>query len=137
MAITKFGVNDALAVKTWARTLAVEALKATPIAPLIGESADSIIQQKMEPAKQGGDKVTFGLRMQLVGAGVTENQTLEGNEESLTTYADSVLINELDHAVKVKGSNTIDNQRILFDARAEAKAGLRDWFAKRMSIGFN
>ena len=38
-------------------------------------------------------KVTFGLRMQLSGAGVTENETLEGNEESLTTYSDSIYIN--------------------------------------------
>ena len=34
---TKYGVNDALAVKLWSKQLAVEALKATEIAPLIGK----------------------------------------------------------------------------------------------------
>ena len=136
MATTTYGVNDALAVKLWSQKLAVEALKATPIAPLIGKSANSIIQHKTETTKGKGDKITFGLRMQLRGRGVTEGQSQEGNEESLTTYSDAVYINELSHAVRVKNEQTIDNQRILFDARMEAKDGLRDWYADRLSLMF-
>lgn len=136
MAVTSYGVGDALAAKRFARQLSTEALLCTEIAPLIGSNADSVIQRKDEPKKEKGDKVTVGLRMQLTGDGVSEGQTLEGNEESLTTYSDSLLLNELAHAVRVKGDNTIDNQRILFDTRVEAKAGLRDWYAKRTSIGF-
>lgn len=136
MATTTYGVNDALAVKQWARRLAVEALKATDIAPLIGTSANSIIQLKTE-TKDSGDKVTFGLRMQLNGAGVTEGQSLEGNEESLTTYSDSVVINELAHAVRVKDPEaSIDAQRVLFNLREEARMGLTDWFSKRLSVSF-
>jgi N4-gp56 family major capsid protein len=136
MATTTYGVNDALAVKLWSQKLAAEALKATPIAPLIGKSANSIIQHKTETSKGKGDKVTFGLRMQLRGRGVTEGETQEGNEESLTTYSDSITINELSHAVRVKNEQTIDNQRILFDVRTEAKDGLRDWYADRLSLMF-
>lgn len=135
MAVTRYGVGDALAAKRFARILAAEALVTTEIAPLIGESADSVIHLKTEPKKEKGDQVTFGLRMQLTGDGVTENQTLEGNEESLTTYSDALILTELAHAVRVKGENTIDNQRILFDTRKEARAGLKDWYAKRISIG--
>ena len=80
MSVTSFGVNDALAMKAWSRKLSVEVSKATPIAPLIGKSANSIIQMKEELNKDKGDKVTFGLRMQLNGAGVTEGETLEGNK---------------------------------------------------------
>jgi N4-gp56 family major capsid protein len=136
MAVTTYGVGDALSAKRFAKILAAEALIATEIAPLIGESAESIIHLKTEPKKEKGDQVTFGLRMQLTGDGVTENQTLEGNEESLTTYSDALVLTELAHAVRVKGENTIDNQRILFDTRKEAKAGLKDWYAKRLSISF-
>lgn len=134
MAVTSYGVNDALAVKLWSKKLAVEALKATAIGPLIGESADSIIQMKTELSKGAGDKITFGLRTLLTGDGVTEGETLEGNEESLTTYSDALLINELAHAVRVKNKQRIDQKRVPFNLRDEAKSGLRDWYAKRMSV---
>jgi N4-gp56 family major capsid protein len=134
MATTTYGVNDAMAVKLWSKKLAVEALKYTAIAPLIGTSADSIIQRKDELSKGPGDKVTFGLRTQLQGDGVSEGEVLEGNEESLTTYSDAVVINELAHAVKVRNKNRIDQKRVPFDLRDEAKSGLRDWYAKRMSV---
>lgn len=133
MAKTSYATGDALAAKLWARDLATEVRKGLEIAPLIGTSANSIIQEKTE-FKQKGDKVTFGLRMQLTGDGVTSSQTLEGNEESLTTYSDSLFIDELAHAVRVEGEDSIDQQRILFNLRNEARDGLKDWFAERMSL---
>ena len=136
MAITSYGVGDSLAAKRYARRLDTEALMATEIAPLIGGSARSIIQRKDEPKKEGGDRVTVGLRNQLTGNGVSEGEALEGNEESLATYSDNLTLNELAHAVKVKGKRTIDEQRILFNVRKEAKDGLVDWYAKRLSIAF-
>lgn len=136
MATTSYGVNDALAVKLWSKRLAVEAPKHTAIAPLIGTSKDSIIVRQDETSKSAGDKVTMGLRMQLTGKGVTEGGTLEGNEEALTTYSDSLFINELRHGVRVKNKDTIDQQRVLHGLRMEAKDGLRDWFADRMSLMF-
>jgi N4-gp56 family major capsid protein len=134
MAETSYAVGDTLTAKRWARGIESEALMATDIWPLVGEDADSIIHMKTEPKKEGGDRVTVGLRTKLTGQGRTEGQTLEGNEESLTTYSDNLLLNELSHAVRVKGENTIDDQRILFNTRKEAKNGLKDWFAERMSI---
>ena len=136
MAVTRFATNDALAVKQWSNRLAHEALKATEIAPLIGTGQDSIIQRKTELQKQPGDQVTYGLRVNLTGDGVTEGTALEGNEESLTTYSDAVKINELMHAVRVAGSGSIDSQRIPFSMRAEAEMALRDWYAKRFSVSF-
>lgn len=136
MAITSFGTNDPLAVKLWSKSLDVEALKYTEIYPLIGDDANSIIHRKTETSKGPGDKVTYGLRMQLVGAGFTENQLAEGNGESLTIFSDSIVINELGHVVGVKSANTIDQQRVPFDLREEARDGLADWYAKRFSVGF-
>lgn len=136
MATTSYGVNDALAMKLWSKNLDVEVSKATPIAPLIGTSTNSIIQLKTETQKSKGDKVTFGLRRQLVGDGVSEHEILEGNEEALATYSDSLVINELDHAVRVMNSQTIDAQRVPFNLREEATSGLADWYADRMSLAF-
>lgn len=135
MSITSYGVNDALAVKLWARELNREVRKGLSIAPLIGKGPNSIIQEKTE-FKSGGDKITTGLRMQLTGSGRSENEVLEGNEESLTTYSDSFFINELVHAVRVKGEDTIDVQRVNHNLRNEARSALADWYADRMSLWF-
>lgn len=136
MASTDFGVNDALAVKLWSRTLSLQSLDATDIKPLIGDDENSVIQHKTETSKGPGDKVTFGLQIQLQGAGFTENELAEGNGESLAIYSDSVTINELGHVVGVKSENTIDAQRVPFDMRAQARLGLKDWYAKRFSVSF-
>nr|WP_313022853.1 N4-gp56 family major capsid protein [Brucella intermedia] len=134
MATTTYGVNDALAVKLWSKKLAVEVSKATAIAPLIGTSSNSIVQLKDETQKGAGDKVTFGLRRQLIGDGVSESSVLEGNEEALSTYSDAIFINELAHAVRVKNEGTIDAQRVPFSLRQEALDGLTDWYADRLSM---
>jgi N4-gp56 family major capsid protein len=131
MASTSYGVNDTLSNKLWAKKLSAEALKETYFGKFMGTSSDNMIQLKPETSTAAGDSVTFGLRMQLQGDGTSEAQTLEGNEESLTTYSDKVMINELAHAVRVRNKNTIDAQRVPFNLRDEAKLGLKDWFANR------
>jgi N4-gp56 family major capsid protein len=136
MASTSYGVNDSLTVKLWAKELAHEAVKATEVYPLIGANSNSVIQEKTEAKKGPGDRITVGLRMQLSGDGFTENEVAEGNGESLTTYADNVFVNELGHVVGVRSENTIDAQRVSFDLREEAKDGLVDWWARRISVAF-
>lgn len=133
MALSSWGVNDALAVKLWSKKLFVDALKDTSYQQFIGKSASSLIQVKDETSKGAGDKVTFGLRMQLSGDGVLEDGTLEGNEESLTTYSDSVTINQLRHAVRSSGK--MSEKRVTFSVREEAKEGLKDWWSNRLNFG--
>lgn len=136
MASTDFAVGDALAVKLWSRTLSLQSLDATDIKPLIGNDENAVLQMKSELAKGPGDQITYGLQIQLQGAGFTENELAEGNGESLAIYSDKLTINELGHVVGVKSENTIDAQRVPFDMRAQARMGLRDWYAKRFSTSF-
>jgi N4-gp56 family major capsid protein len=131
MSETTYGVNDSLSNKLWAKKLNVEVLKETYFGKFMGEGSDNMIQVKTE-TEGTGDAVTVGLRMQMTGDGATEGQTLQGNEEALSTYSDKLLINELAHAVRVKNNNTIDAQRVPFKLRAEGKSGLTDWFANRL-----
>jgi len=136
MASTNFGVNDPLAVKLWSKKLSVEVLKETWIMQFAGDSSDSMVQIKDETQKSAGDKITYGLRMQLVSAGVQGDGTLEGNEESLVTYSDAVIINQLRNAVRSAGR--MSQQRVPFSVRDEALSGLRDWYADRFDLsGFN
>jgi len=131
MSVTTYGVNDPLSNKLWAKKLNVEALKETYFGRFMGEDSTNMIQVKTEFEQNAGDKVTIGLRVQLQGDGTTEGQTLQGNEENLATFNDSVVINELAHAVRVKNKNSIDAQRVPFNLRNEGKLGLKDWFANR------
>jgi N4-gp56 family major capsid protein len=134
MAATEYAVNDPLAVKLWGRKLMREALKKTWIYRFIGNDDNSVIQLKTETQKSAGDKITYGLRMQLNGDGIQGDGTLEGNEEALTTYSDSILVDQLRHAVRSSGR--MSEQRVPFSVREEARAGLQDWWAARIDTWF-
>jgi N4-gp56 family major capsid protein len=136
MSYTSFAVNDAFAVKLWSNMLVVAEREALDIAPLMGSDDNSIIQIKSETSKGAGDQVTFGLRARLTGDGITSTMTAEGNGEALSIYSDSVLINELGHNVGVKSQHTIDQQRVPFDLRVQARDGLGEWWADRKSTSF-
>ena len=134
MSTTSYGVNDALAVKLWSKKLFQEALKQTYFSKFMGSESGNIIQVKGETGKGAVDKITFGLRMQLSGAGIQEDGALEGNEEALTTYSDAVYINQLRHAVRSAGK--MSEQRVPFSVREEARQGLQDWWADRLDTSF-
>lgn len=134
MATTSYGVNNALAVKLYSKKLAVEVLKETEIADYVGEDDNSVIQLKTENMKSAGDKVTYGLRMQLSSPGIQGDGTLEGNEEALTTYSDSVLIDQLRTAVRSSGR--MSEQRVPFEVRQEALNGVKDWWVDRLATCF-
>lgn len=130
MAQTTFGVNDPLAINLWSKKLSYEALQATKLAQFVGKTADSMIQIKDETNRQAGSKITFGLRMQLKGAGVSGESQLEGNEEKLVFRNDSLQVDQLRNAVLNVGA--VSQQRVPFDLREEAKSGLVDWWADRI-----
>lgn len=136
MGTTSYPVNDALAVKLWSRVLDHEALKYTDIAPLIGDDENSIIHRQDALSKGPGDQITYAIVMQLSQLGFSENQLAEGNGETLTTYSDALLINELMAVVGVKSRRTIDQQRVPWDLRNTAKGRLGDWYRKRYSTAF-
>jgi N4-gp56 family major capsid protein len=136
MSTTNFGLNDAFAVKLWEKNLAVAMRDYLHIKDLMGESPNSVIQVKTNTSKGPGDQLTYGLRARLQGSGFTENQIAEGNGESLSIYSDKLTINELGHVVGVKSKNTIDQQRVPFDLREEARDGLTQWWGDRLSACF-
>jgi N4-gp56 family major capsid protein len=136
MSDTDYALNSPLAVKRWSSELMKEALKKTHLLQFMGEDSNNIIQVKTELNKGAGDRITFGIRQQLRGAGVKGDNTLEGNEEALETYTQNVTIDQLRHAVRSKGK--MSEQRVPFKVRDEARDGLADWWADRNdTVGFN
>ena len=129
MAVSSWGVNDPEAVKLWSRKTMQEALKMTLANRFSGEDSDSLLQLKDETSKSAGDRITTILRMQLTGNGIAGDNSLEGNEESLVTYTQNVLIDQLRHAVRSGGE--MSEQRVPFSVREEARMALQDWWSAR------
>ncbi len=130
MAKTAFATGNALTKKAWEETLYRDTLKESYFSRFMGSSADSLVQVQDKLTKEKGDKITFGIRMRLSGAGVTEGSTLEGNEEKLTTYDHSILLEEYRHAVRDSGP--LDRQRVTFSIDEESVAALKGWGAEKI-----
>ncbi len=134
MATTDYPVNHPLAVKLWAKKLAIEVTGQTYYSKFMSEGSDSIVQKKTETSKGPGDKITCGLRMLATGAGIQGDNTAEGNEEALVTYSDSLLINQLREPFRTGGR--MSEQRVPFSVREEIRAAARDWWVERMDVSF-
>lgn len=134
MSTTAYPVGHPLAQQLWAKKLLVETLRNTYIYDFLGKTADSVIQYRTEVEKDAGDRLTIGLRAQLTGNGVGGDGTLEGNEEALATYSDTLVVDQLRHAVRSAGK--MSEERVPFSVREEAMSGLKDWWAERLDTSF-
>jgi N4-gp56 family major capsid protein len=130
VAVTTFGINDALANKLWSKALTVEVLKSSWAAKFMGPGPDFLTQIKDETQKAAGDKITFGIRMQMTQAGIAGDETAEGFEEAISTFNDSVFIDQLRAQTRSKGK--MSEQRVPFSVREEGRSGLRDWWTARI-----
>lgn len=131
---TNYGVNHPLAVKVWSRKLLHEALKETWFSKFIGSDSNSVVMMKNDLQKGPGDRIRVGLRMLLTGDGIQGDNTLEGQEEPLTTYYDDLIIDQLRHAVRSRGK--MSEQRVPFSVREEARLALTDWWSERLDVSF-
>lgn len=136
MATKTYATGDSEVVKLWSKRLAREALKKTVAFDYMADSSDALGKIESDTQKGPGDRVTTTLRLQPTGDGVTENETQEGNEEAISTFTDSLTINELSHAFR--SNKTISQQRIPFSLGKEMNNVLIDWWKARIdTIFFN
>jgi N4-gp56 family major capsid protein len=89
---------------------------------LMGEGPNNIVEVKPELKKEKGDTVTFGLTAKLTGNGVSGDDELEGNEEAISAYSESVIIGQKRFAVRLTGR--LDEQMNSYDIRKDAKEKL-------------
>lgn len=119
-----------LVQKAWAKQLWREAERDNFFAKFTGEGQNNIIQMKTDLKKEAGDKITVPLVMRLTGAGVTGDNTLEGNEEALQIYDCTVTVDQIRHAVRLKGR--MEEQKTALDLRRAAKDGLKLWMKEKV-----
>ena len=80
--------------------------------------------------KEAGDQIIFKLRLPLTGEGKTGDDVLEGYEEAMEYLDFPVKIDQLRHAVRLKGK--MEEKRTATKLRTEAKEGLKDWYAEKI-----
>ena len=118
-----------LVEKAWSKQLWREAEKDNFFAKFTGTGTDAIIQVKNELKKDAGDQITVPLLMRLVGEGVTGDNMLEGNEEALQFYDCQVKVDQIRHAVRLKGR--MEEQKTSLNLRTAAKDSLKTWFVEK------
>jgi N4-gp56 family major capsid protein len=132
MAKTTFETNNALTKKAWEEKLFRDSRKDVYFEKFTGTSSESIVQRKEQLTKSKGDKITFGIRMRLAGAGVSGDAILENNEEALSTYDFSVTLDQQRHAVRDNGALT--RKRVMFNIDEESKDALKVWGSEKRDL---
>ncbi len=94
-----------------------------------GTSMDSMIQLRDDLTRKAGDSIVFPAVRRLVGAGVTGNTVLEGNEEVLNARSLKLTISAFRHAVAV---SEWDEQKSVIDLRNAARDALMVWEKEKM-----
>lgn len=88
------------------------------------------VYTKDDLEKGKGESIIFALRMRATGVGVSGEATLEGNEESLTTYSLTVTLDQYRHAIRDEGKLT--RQRPAFDLEDEMTMAIKDWGTEKI-----
>lgn len=104
-----------LQVSRWAKELQSEVSKGVYFSKFMGEGPGSAIHVKQMEEGKGKD-VTFGLVSQLSGSAITGDSSLEGNEQSLSTFSNTVTTNQKRLAVRDTGK--FANSKVLYDFRS-------------------
>ena len=130
MSKTSISTSNAAAVKLWSEKQFRDIAKASYFSRFMGTSPESMCQTDTSLESKKGDRITFNLIPRLTGAGVTEGQTLEGNEESLNNYTFSVNLGLLRHAVRDDGSMT--RQRAMFEVTEAQSYAIRTWMTEQI-----
>ena len=126
MALTTIPLS--LVLKHWAKDTWSAGFEEAFYRKFMGESSKSIIQIKTELLKGKGDTITIPLLMPLVGVGVTGDNWLEGNEEALSYLDFKVTIDQLRHAVRLKGR--FEEHKTQINMRKDAKDALTQWMGR-------
>lgn len=131
MAKTIIGLNDAKAVKRYSAFLAVDVGRKSYFNKKfmgVGVEAQTPIQMLPHLENDAGENITYDLVMQLKMQPVEGDNTLEGKEEDLKFYTDSVYIDQARGGVNTGGRMT--RKRTIHDLRKIARARQGEWWAR-------
>lgn len=136
MAITSIATTHDLTQEAWDAKLYKKYQEMTFFGKFKGVGQGSPVQVKRQLEKAAGDAITFGLSDSIRGTnGVTGNTPLEGhdgtnyvvNNEAMVFHDQKVTIDQIRQSIKIAGK--MDEKRVAFNMREEAKDKLTDWMS--------
>jgi len=117
-------IPTALTVQQWDDQYFTQYLNQNFFKKFMGTGTNSVIQVKEDLTKKPGDKITLTLVNRLTGAAKGASETLEGNEEDLSTRSFGITVREYSHAVKF---SKFEEQKTAINLRQAHKDTLMDW----------
>jgi len=133
MTVTAFGTNDALTAKVYSADWIDSSIDRSYFNKngFIGEDEEnSIIWLRRELEAKKGDTIYLGNVQELSNAGVPGDNEMEGSEEDLDTYDDSLIVDQIRNAVRLEGAMT--EQRAAADLRKYMNSTLKNWMANKI-----
>ena len=136
MASTSIATSHGLTAEQWNADLFRLYQEQTFFGKFKGVGGKSVVAVKRDLTKKAGDAVTFGFSNTIRGtSGVTGNTPLEGeasgtytvNNEAMTYNYQRVVIDQIRQSIKIAG--LMDEKRVAFNMRNDAKSQLADWMA--------
>jgi N4-gp56 family major capsid protein len=118
-----------LTPQIWDKLFFAEYIRANRFKKYFGTTESSMIQVKDSLTTKNGDTITFAAVRRLVGAGVTGNTVLEGNEEILDQRSMKLTVAPIRHAVAV---SEWDEQKSTIELRDVAKTSLKNWSMEKL-----
>ena len=113
----------------WDSKFFTEYVRKNKFVRYMGTGMNDMIQVREDLTRKVGDTIVFPAVRRLVGAGVTGNQLLEGNEELLNARSMRLPIGVFRHGVAV---SEWDEQKSAIDLRDAARDALLVWELEKM-----
>ena len=132
MGKTFIPTGSTAAKKIWDEKIWREAMKVSYFNKFMNTKGDSIVFEKDELTKSKGDTIYFGLRTRLDKGYLPSGTPVEGNENALTTFQDSVVVDEKNFGIRDGGM--IVRQRAFYDLDMESEQALIDQSAENFDL---
>lgn len=113
----------------WQSDFWTEYLRENQFSVYFGTTMDAMIQLQTDLTRKRGDTVVFPTVRNLVGAGVSGNTVLEGNEEILNARSLNVTVGVIRHAIAV---SEWDEQKSIIDLLQAGRSVLKNWAANKL-----
>src|SRR4051812_10351883 len=113
----------------WDSDFFMEYVRRNQFSRYFGTDESAMIQIREDLTRKPGDTIVFPAVRRLIGAGVTGNTVLEGNEEILNARSMTLSVGVIRHGVAV---SDWDDQKSVIDLRNAARSALMTWELEKM-----
>lgn len=125
-------IDPALILKAWAKSTWDFAKKEAYFSRFMGTGRENIVQVQEDLSRGKGTSIEVSLLMPLNGAGILEDNTLEGNEEKMNYRSCTVYLSRVRNAVRLAGR--FEEQKTQEKMRSDMRKVLSNWLARYIDL---